>query len=39
MARKLEKAEWSSFLDQFDKGLTDVQAEIEVASLNLGDQN
>jgi hypothetical protein len=38
MARKLEKAEWSCFLDRFDKGLTDVQAEIEVASLNLGDQ-
>ena len=38
MARKLEKAEWSSFLDRFDKGLADTQAEIEVASLNLGDQ-
>ncbi len=37
MARKLEKSEWSSFLDRFDKGLTDTQAEIEVASLNLGD--
>ena len=38
MARKLEKAEWSSFLDRFNKGLSDVQAEIEVASLNLGHQ-
>jgi hypothetical protein len=38
MARKLEKPEWSSFLDRFDKGLTDTQAEIEVAWLNLGDQ-
>ena len=38
MARKLEKPEWSSFLDRFDKGLADTQAEIEVASLNLGDQ-
>ena len=38
MARKLEKSEWASFLDRFDKGLADTQAEIEVASLNLGDQ-
>jgi hypothetical protein len=38
MARKLETTEWSSFLDRFDKGLKDVQAEIEVGSLNLGDQ-
>ena len=38
MARKLAKPEWSSFLDRFDKGLADTQAEIEVASLNLGDQ-
>ena len=38
MARKLEKPEWSSFLDRFDKGLADTQAEIEVTSLNLGDQ-
>jgi len=36
MARELEKSEWSSFLDRFDKGL--AEAEIEVASLNLGDQ-
>jgi len=38
MARKLEKSEWASFLNRFDKGLADTQAEIEVASLNLGDQ-
>ncbi len=38
MAHKLEKSEWSSFLDRFDKGLTKYQAEIEVASLNSGDQ-
>ena len=38
MARKLEKPEWASFLNRFNKGLTDTQAEIEVASLNLGDQ-
>ena len=38
MARKLEKSEWSSFLNRISKGLDSTQAEIEVASLNLGDQ-
>ena len=38
MARKLEKSEWSAFLNRFDKGLSAAQAEIEVTSLNLGDQ-
>ena len=38
MARKLEKSEWSAFLNRFDKGLSATQAEIEVTSLNLGDQ-
>ena len=36
MARKLEKSEWSAFLNRFDKGLSATQAEIEVTSLNLG---
>ena len=38
MARKLEKSEWSSFLNRISKGLEPTQAEIEIASLNLGDQ-
>ncbi len=38
MACKLEKPDWASFLNRFNKGLADTQAEIEVASLNLGDQ-
>ena len=38
MARKLEKVEWASFLDHVSKSLPPTQAEIEVASLNLGDQ-
>ena len=38
MARKLEKSEWSAFLNRFDKGLSATQAEIEVTSLNLGDK-
>ncbi len=38
MARKLERAEWRPFLDRVSKGLAGKQAEIKVASLNLGDQ-
>ena len=38
MTRKLEKSEWSSFLNRISKGLASTQAEIEVTSLNLGDQ-
>lgn len=38
VTRKLEKREWSSFLNQISKGLDSTQAEIEVASLNLGGQ-
>ena len=37
-ARKLEKAEWGPFFNGFSKGLKDAEAEIEIASLKLGDQ-
>jgi Family of unknown function (DUF5335) len=36
--RKLEKQEWRSFLDVMSKLLEAKDAEIEVASLQLGDQ-
>jgi hypothetical protein len=36
--RKLEKSEWSAFFDGVSKGLKGAQAEIEIASLKLGDQ-
>lgn len=36
--RKLEKAEWRSFLDGISGQLQAKEAEIEVASLNLGGQ-
>src|SRR5438445_12092653 len=36
--RKLEKAEWRRFFDWVSKGLVGMRAEIEVASLALGDQ-
>jgi hypothetical protein len=35
---KLEKAKWSPFLDYLSKMLEGSLAEIEVASLSLGDQ-
>jgi hypothetical protein len=37
-ARKLEKSEWSAFFNGVSKGLKDAQAEIEIASLKIGDQ-
>jgi hypothetical protein len=37
-ARKLDKKEWRPFLDSVSKALEGKQAEIEVASLDLGDQ-
>src|ERR1700694_2709014 len=37
-AKKLEKGEWQEFLDRVSKVLEGKQAEIEVASLSLGDQ-
>jgi hypothetical protein len=36
--RKLEKSEWRPFFDQVSKALIGKRAEIEVASLALGDQ-
>jgi hypothetical protein len=38
MTRKLEKAQWRPFLDTLSKLLEAKEAEIEVASLDLGDQ-
>src|SRR3977135_4679987 len=38
MTRKLEKAQWRPFLDTVSKLLEAKEAEIEVASLKLGDQ-
>jgi hypothetical protein len=37
-AQKIEKPEWQAFFDTLSKGLVGVRAEIEVASLALGDQ-
>jgi len=36
--RKLEKTEWRRFFDWVSKGLVGKRAEIEIASLALGDQ-
>jgi uncharacterized protein DUF5335 len=36
--RKLDKKEWRPFFDRVSKALEGKQAEIEVASLELGDQ-
>jgi hypothetical protein len=36
--RKLDKKEWRSFFDRFSTRLEGKQAEIEVVSLQLGDQ-
>jgi hypothetical protein len=36
--QKLEKEQWRSFFDRVSKGLKGKQAEIEIASLDLGDQ-
>lgn len=36
--RKLEKSEWSAFFNSVSKSLKDAEAEIEIASLKLGDQ-
>ncbi|HEY3658475.1 MAG TPA: DUF5335 domain-containing protein [Steroidobacteraceae bacterium] len=38
MIRKLEKPQWRPFLDAISKLLEAKEAEIEVASLKLGDQ-
>lgn len=36
--RKLDKKEWRSFFDRFSSTVEGKQAEIEVVSLQLGDQ-
>lgn len=36
--RKLEKPEWQRYFDFLSRGFQGAQAEIEVASLSLGDQ-
>jgi hypothetical protein len=38
MARKLEKSVWQAYFDVMSKALVGKRAEIEVASLKLGDQ-
>jgi len=38
MIRKLEKAQWRSYFDILSKLLEAKEAEIEIASLDLGDQ-
>ena len=38
MARKLEKRQWSTFLNGVTRMLEGKRAEVEVASLRLGDQ-
>jgi Family of unknown function (DUF5335) len=36
--RKIDKPEWRAFFDWLSQGLLGARAEIEVASLELGDQ-
>ena len=38
MAGKLEKSQWRAYFDRTSKALVGKRAEIEVASLKLGDQ-
>ncbi len=38
MARKLDQKEWREFFDRLSKGLDGKRAEIDVMSLDLGDQ-
>jgi hypothetical protein len=38
MAKQLEKSQWRAYFDQMSKALVGKRAEIEVASLKLGDQ-
>lgn len=37
-ARKLEKQQWHAYFDRASKSITGKRAEIEVASLAIGDQ-
>ena len=36
--QKIDKPEWQAFFDWLSQGLLGARAEIEVASLDLGDQ-
>jgi hypothetical protein len=38
MARQLEKSQWRAYFDRMSKALVGKRAEIEIASLKLGDQ-
>ena len=38
MALEVAKTEWTGFLDNLSRALTGKRAEIEIASLDLGDQ-
>jgi hypothetical protein len=38
MAKQLEKSQWRAYFDQMSKALVGKRAEIEVASLRLGDR-
>ena len=38
MAKQLEKSQWRAYFDRISKTLVGKRAEIEVASLKLGDQ-
>ena len=36
--QKIDKSEWRAFLDWLSKGLIGARTEIEIASLDIGDQ-
>src|ERR1700730_18697627 len=38
MAKQLQKSQWRAYFDRMSKALVGKRAEIEVASLKLGDQ-
>jgi hypothetical protein len=38
MAKKLEKSQWRAYFDRMSKALVGKRAEIEVASLKVGDE-
>src|SRR5260221_11365751 len=38
MARKLEKSQWRTYFDRMSKELAGERAELEVASLKIGDE-
>lgn len=37
-AQKIDKPEWRAFFDWFSRGMLGARVELEVASLDLGDQ-